>query len=339
MKRVTIKDIAKLAGVSYSTVSRALSGSAEISEATRKRIMQICKEQDYRVNALAQGLSSSKTHVIGLIVPDITNPFYAEIAFVIENRAHELGYNIMLCNSNHKHTSIPELYDFMISHQVDGILLSSSSNDAADIVRKYSDIVPTILMGDSFHAANCVGINAVSSENHVGGYIAGQYLTSMGHRDILYIGYRAASIAHVHRLKGFRTALSEVGISDLTIVENHGDSSSIDVGYELAKEYFSHRGTHTAIFAVCDSVAIGVLKAAKEVNLRIPEDISLLGYDNIQYSALPTIDLSTVDQRKPTLAQTSIDTLLQVIESPDSEECQRKLIQPVLVKRSSVRKI
>ncbi|MBD9068820.1 MAG: LacI family transcriptional regulator, partial [Butyricicoccus sp.] len=130
MRHVTIKDIARIAGVSTSTVSRALSGSKELSEATRERIVKICNEQGYRVNALARSLIRSRTNVIGLIVPEVTNPFYAEISLGIETHARELGYNVMLCNSQQDTKTTEDLFGFLISHQVDGIILANSHSDA-----------------------------------------------------------------------------------------------------------------------------------------------------------------------------------------------------------------
>ena len=130
MRHVTIKDIARIADVSTSTVSRALSGSKELSEATRERIVKICNEQGYRVNALARSLIRSRTNVIGLIVPEVTNPFYAEISLGIETHARELGYNVMLCNSQQDTKTTEELFGFLISHQVDGIILANSHSDA-----------------------------------------------------------------------------------------------------------------------------------------------------------------------------------------------------------------
>jgi LacI family transcriptional regulator len=126
-QHITIKDIARIAGVSTSTVSRALSNSPELSEQTRQRILEICRQEGYRVNALARSLICNKTNVIGLIVPEVTNPFYAELSLGIETHARSLGYNMILCNGQNDPKVTEELFGFLISHQVDGIILASSA--------------------------------------------------------------------------------------------------------------------------------------------------------------------------------------------------------------------
>ena len=128
-QHITIKDIARIAGVSTSTVSRALSNSPELSEQTRQRILEICRREGYRVNALARSLICNKTNVIGLIVPEVTNPFYAELSLGIETHARSLGYNVILCNGQNDAKVTEELFGFLISHQVDGIILASAEYD------------------------------------------------------------------------------------------------------------------------------------------------------------------------------------------------------------------
>lgn len=335
MRHVTIKDIARIAGVSCSTVSRALSGSSELSEKTRERILEICRQEGYRVNALARSLICSKTNVIGLIVPEVTNPFYAEISLGIETRARSLGYNVMLCNSMHDPATTESLFEFLISHQVDGIILASSHNDSAHWVRQFAPSAPTVLLG----TASTEGgeeINSVSVDNLVGGRIAAEYLLSQGHRDIVYLGYRPSSITHQLRFRGFSEALEKAGLRP-TVLENPADSSSIASGHALSQQLFAQPLHSTAIFAAADAIALGVLQAADEAGISIPEDLSLLGFDNIIYSSLPKIMLSTVDQRKQLLAEAAVNLLAEIIDSPSREEYTHRLILPALVVRSSCR--
>ena len=137
-QHITIKDIARIAGVSTSTVSRALSNSPELSEQTRQRILEICRREGYRVNALARSLICNKTNVIGLIVPEVTNPFYAELSLGIETHARSLGYNVILCNGQNDTKVTEELFGFLISHQVDGIILASSQQDAGTMIQNFA---------------------------------------------------------------------------------------------------------------------------------------------------------------------------------------------------------
>lgn len=336
MRRVTIKDIAQIAGVSYATVSRALSGSTEVSDETRSRILDICKKEGYRANALARSLICSKTNVIGLIVPDVTNPFYAEVALGIEIRARSLGYNIMLCNSLQDDATTEKLFEFLIGHQVDGIILASSRNEASRWVKAYSEAVPTVLLGASVVDEEGQDINSVTVDNHAGGCLAAKHLLSLGHKDILYFGFRPNSITHQLRLRGFSSELESAGLQ-VTVFKNNEESSSIAHGYSLGKKLFEQGCNSTAIFAATDSLALGLLEAANEHGLQIPDDISLLGFDNIVYTSLPKITLTTIDQRMKTLAEAAINLLIEIIDSPQQDEYTHRLIRPALIIRNSTK--
>ncbi|MDO4490911.1 MAG: LacI family DNA-binding transcriptional regulator [Lachnospiraceae bacterium] len=339
MKRVTIKDIAKIAGVSYSTVSRALAGSPCISDATREKIEQICREEGYYRNALAGSLNANRTNVIGVIVPDVTNPFYSELSLNIEKNAYQNNYNVIMVNSCHPERSISDQFDFLISHRVDGIILANSTNEAFKLVKKYSEIVPTILLGDSFHAVDVTNLCTVSTDNYVGGHLAASYLIEAGHRNILYVGHREASISHQHRFDGFSFAMKKAGLT-FDVLENTDSSSSVEAGHVLGKKFCQNLGDITAVFAATDSVALGIMQAADEYGLRIPEDFSLLGYDNILYSSLPTIQLSTIDQRKQKAAEKAVRALVHIIENGMREDDSHRIsIPPALVKRSSVKSL
>ena len=314
MRHVTIKDIARIAGVSTSTVSRALSGSKELSEATRERIVKICNEQGYRVNALARSLIRSRTNVIGLIVPEVTNPFYAEVSLGIETHARQLGYNVMLCNSQQDTKTTEELFGFLTSHQVDGIILANSHSDAPRWIQQFAPHLPTVLLGTP---ASLSGdeVNSVCVDNLAGGRLAG-------------------SLTHQLRLRGFMEVLGKEGLTP-TVIENTADSSSIGAGYELSRKLFNEGCPHTAIFAATDSLALGAMQAADEFGISIPDDLSLLGFDNIIYSSLPKITLSTIDQRKSLLAEAAVDILTQIIESDERDEFTHRMIRPALIRRSS----
>lgn len=336
MKRVTIKDIAKIAGVSYATVSRALSDSPEISKETRERIKEICAREGYRPNTLARSLISNRTNVLGLIVPDISNAFYSEVAFSIETYARKRGYNVMLCNSLYDTQQVDDLFNFLLGHQVDGIILCNSRDHTRDSVARYFQAVPTVLFGDCNLDPVPSGCSAVCLDNFSGGYTGMRYLTGLGHTDVCYLGFRAHSSTHEHRLAGARRAAEEAGAT-LRVIENDSDFSTTESGYALAQSFFDAPHSSTAIFAATDSLALGVLQAADEAGVRIPEDFSLLGFDNCFYADLPKIKLTTVDQRKQQLAEAAVDLLLQLIDRRGEEPSgfTRRIIRPALVERST----
>lgn len=337
MGNVTIKDIAKLAGVSYSTVSRALSGSREISEATRQRIQKICRDQGYQANALARSLINKKTNVIGLIVPEVTNPFYSEVSLEIETYARQQGYNIMLCNSLNNPETTANLFDFLLSHRVDGIIQASSKIYSQDEMHKRSVSLPFVLIGTAPAECNTF-LASASTDNYAGGRLAAKHLLSRGHKNVFYLGYRSGSTSHQLRLLGFSTAFQEAGLTP-HILKNPHHGSSIDAGFELCKAAFQEDFKETALFAATDSMALGALKAAEEYGLSIPDDLSVLSYDNTIFASLPRISLTAVDQRIKELSKSAVDMVIRMIESKDSFAPKQMLIKPALVIRNSVKTI
>lgn len=338
MKGITIKDIAKIAGVSYATVSRALSNSPGISEETRARVLEICREQGYRPNILARSLISNKTNVLGLIVPDISNAFYAEIAFHIEIYARSLGYNVMLCNSLSKPEQTAKLFEFLVGHQVDGMILVSPRDDERLQVEKQLSLVPTVIIGDCEIADSAVDCKASSIrlDNFAGGQLGTEYLLGLGHKEIFYIGFRPGSMTHTRRVSGYKAAMKAAGLRR-HVLDNNADVSSSEAGLRLGRELFRGGQPCTAIFAATDAVALGILSAADACGVSIPDEVSLLGFDNISYAGLPKIMLTTIDQRKPRLAAGAVDLLMDTLAHPDREEEVRRIIRPALVERETCR--
>ena len=182
MARMTIRDIARLAGVSVTTVSRALNNAPEINSQTRERVLQVCREQGYRSNLLARSLVSSRTRVLGVILPELSGPFHASIVLHLERYAQEQDYQIMLCCGRVGGSETAALFDFLVSHRVDGILLVSASSAAPDLLRRHARGTPSVLLGDVSPTATLQRINAVSTDNYVGGAMAAGYLSRLGHR-------------------------------------------------------------------------------------------------------------------------------------------------------------
>ena len=265
----------------------------------------------------------------------MTNPFYAELSLGIETHARSLGYNVILCNGQNDTKVTEELFGSLISHQVDGIILANSQQDAGTMIQKLAPRLPAVLLGTPALVSGDE-VNSVCIDNLAGGRLAAEHLLELGHRDIVYLGNRPNSLTHQLRLRGFTEMLKKAGITPQVIDNPHG-CSSIDIGCALSRELFANGCSATAIFASTDSMALGVLQAADEYGISIPEDISLLGFDNIIYSALPKIELSTIDQRKQLLAEATVDLLTRIIDSDEQDEFTHRMIRPTLVSRSSCR--
>lgn len=331
---VTLKDVAKVAGVSYATVSRALSGSPEIGESTRKRVVRICEEMGYTPNSVARSMVMKRTNIIGLIVTSIDNPFMSEMTAHLEIYARKCGYNLMVCNSSYDLDLEKEVFSLLMGRKVDGIIMIPIGNESYDSLKTLTAQVPTVFIGE-----NMLDLpeNYVTVDNTTGMQQATEYLHSLGHRNILYLGARDNSMTHKLRLDGYLNACEKLGIEP-RVVRNSSARSSFQVGYALAKTHFEQPFSETAILCAADALAIGVIQAAYEAGVRIPQDLSLMGFDNISFSALPPIDLTTVNQPKQELAVSAMDLLLNRIKKPDAPHT-KTILSPSLVIRNSCRAI
>lgn len=338
MESVTIKDIARLAGVSCATVSRTLNGDAGVGAETRARVLALCREHGYRRNQLARSLSASRAGLIGCILSDLDNPLFAEMSLLLERGARQHGYHVMLCHGRVEDTDIRQLFDFLIGHRVDGIILASYSRQAPQLIRQYADRVPIVLQGIFDLPAAEIPVRAVSVDNLAGGRLAAEYLYGLGHREIVYLGLRETNASHALRYQGFAETARHLGMT-LRVLPNEEFSSTIDVGYRLAKRFFFENFRETAMFAACDSLALGAMAAAREFRISVPEELSILGFDDISYAALPHIRLSTIAHEKQQLAETTLDCLLERIESPDPGDLTPRLLRPSLLERASCRRL
>ncbi|MCI8801793.1 MAG: LacI family transcriptional regulator [Oscillibacter sp.] len=337
MRSVTIKDIARLSGVSVTTVSRALNNAPEISEETRERVLRVCREQGYRTNLLARSLISSRSHLLGLVLPELANPYHASLSLNIELCARELGYQIMLCCGRPEKGQMKSSFDLLLSQRVDGILMASTSDSAYALPQNGPGGVPCVVLGACAAESTASRANTVSVDNFMGGYMAAEYLFRLGHRNTAYLGLRPGSSTHTLRNQGFLTAARTLGMA-VEVVENPDPSSSIESGCRMARQLFRRPGfCQTAVFAASDAVALGVIQVADELGLAIPEQLSVLGFDNIEYAALPNIRLTTVSQNTPLLARSAVRLLMELIESGEDAVYTRKLVTPSIIRRATCR--
>lgn len=334
MSKVTIKDVAKVANVSFTTVSRAISGDPEISEKTRERILKICDEMGYTTNYIARSMIKKKTDLIGFIVPSIDNPFMSELAYYAEVTARQYGYNLMLCNSYPDLNQELTAMQLMVGHQVDGVLIIPQKPESCETLKRYTSMVPTVFLSENLREHEG---NYVSVDNHYGAVLGTKYLYELGHRDILYFGRRKGSTTHQLRAEGYTEACRELGIEP-HILSFDASSSSVRSGVELGRELLKEKPRFSAVFASTDSNAIGLMQAAREKDISIPGDISLIGFDNIRITALPQIDMTTVEQPKEEMAVSAVNMLLEKIEDKTANNT-HKIIRPRLIERSSCQRI
>lgn len=333
MKSVTLKDVAKAAGVSYATVSRALSGSPQIGSETRERIIKLCDEMGYTTNYVARSMVMKKTDLIGLVVPSIDNQFMSELGYYTEMSARSHGYNIMLCNSGPDLRQEKTVVKLLLGRQVDGILIVPQSPKTYENIRAFTDQVPTVFLSENLRDQPQ---SYVAVDNSRGTYIGTEYLYKLGHRQILYFG-RRHSTTHQLRAEGYMKACQKLGLRQM-FYNSEYSRSSIENGYQMAKDLFSRPIDYTAIFASTDSNALGILKAADEMGIDIPGQLSLIGFDNIPSTALPRIELTTIEQPKREMAVQAVDMLRDKIEN-GTQGYVHQILLPRLVERSTCRSL
>ena len=329
MKNVTLKDVAKAAGVSYATVSRALSGSSQIGSETRERVLKLCDEMGYTTNFVARSMVTKRTNLIGLVVPSVDNQFMSELAYHAEVSARSHGYNIMLCDSGPDLRQEKTVVKLLLGRQVDGILIVPQSSRSYESLKPYLDQTPTVFLSENLRDQPQ---SYVAVDNSRGTYLGTQYLYELGHRDILYFGQRQ-STTHQLRSEGYLKACQELGLAPRYFNSEY-TRSSIQGGYQLAKELFQKPLDYTAIFASTDSNALGVLTAADELGIDIPGRLSLIGFDNISATALSRIDLTTIDQPKKAMAVQAVDMLRDKIEH-GTQGYVHQILLPTLIRRGT----
>ncbi|MDL2235117.1 LacI family transcriptional regulator [Christensenellaceae bacterium OttesenSCG-928-L17] len=333
MKQVTIKDVAKVAGVSYATVSRALSGSPEIGEATRQRILKICDEMGYTANSVARSLVARQTKIIGLIVGSVNNPFMSEIAYYLEEQVRNRGYNLMLCNSANDLSQELETFRLLRGRQVDGIIIVPTNALTYERLKPYLSNMPTVFVSENLRD---LPESYVTIDNTRGTYLGMEHLYALGHRKIVYFGRRIGSLTHQLRATGYENACRDYGLEP-HFVDSYQTSSAIHHGYKYAKEFFAQKQHEqfTAMLASTDTIALGIMQAADEFGLSVPNDFSLVGFDNITYSSLPKINLTTIDQPKEAIASVAIDMLLEKLRAPHIGYSHRIMMPSLIVRKST----
>lgn len=327
---VTIKDIADLAGVSKTTVSKVLNNKDDkISDITRQKILNIVKEKNYRPNKMAQSLVTKKTKTIGIIIPDIRNPFFTDIVRGAEDKAVKEGYNIILCNTDENVEKEIKAFNTLSEKMVDGIIFAPSSKIDLNSKEYSLSTKPIVLVDKKLDIKNLKGI--VSLDNEEGTFLEVNYLVENKHKKILYLSGPLNEIAR-DRLKGYKKALKEANIEYDENLVIQGEYS-LDWGYEIIKSLKDIN--FTAICAANDLIAIGAIKALKERNLQIPKDISVVGFDDIQTSSIIEPQLTTINQNSYDMGYESANILIKNLEKKEVSDIEKMIFKPKLIIRSS----
>jgi DNA-binding LacI/PurR family transcriptional regulator len=315
MPRVSIKDIARAADVSHSTVSRALSDSPLVSAETKTRIQRLAEQMGYSPDAQARSLVMGRTQTIGVVVTTITDPFIAEIVEAIERTAHDRGYSVILASSNAEPEREIAAVEMLHSKRVDGVLVTSSRIGA--LYQDHLDRlgVPVVLVNSHSEQSGPYTF-AINVDNRHGGWLATDHLIELGHRRIAYVTGPADHSDDLDRLAGYREALRLAGIAfDPTLVVPGTGRAG---GGERAWPVLSGLANPpTAIFCYNDMTAIGLLRAVRQASVSVPQDLAVVGFDDIPFASYVQPSLSSVAQPKPEMGRQATEMILALMSSED----------------------
>ncbi|SFD82388.1 LacI family DNA-binding transcriptional regulator [Paracidovorax konjaci] len=327
----TIKDVARQAGVSVTTVSHVINGTRHVSDEGRARVEAAVRDLGYVPSAIARSLKSNHTRTLGMLIPNSSNPYFAEVVHSVENRCFGAGYNLILCNTHDEAHRQGSYLQVLAERRIDGLIVVSTGQDAT-LARQLEGLgVPTVLVDREIEVPE-QPCDLVETAHRQGGMLATRHLLWLGHRRIACIGGPAGLAPSEQRIAGWRDALAEAGVGADGLLW-HGDFTS-QGGYEAMQAVLASARAPTAVFVGNDLMAIGALCAAHERGVRVPEALSVVGFDDIELAAFTSPPLTTVSQPKQQIGALAVDMLLERIDGARREQRQ-VLLQPELRLRAS----
>ncbi len=330
MKRITIDEIAKLAEVSKTTVSRVLNQKPDVNPVTREKVLKIISEHGFQANAFAKAISLQKSNSIGLIIPYeaeyiFSNPFYVEVMRGVSTEVNRRGYFLSICYpTDHNYE------DMYTQKRVDGYILMSPGNYHIHIIESLGKVKAPFVA--TAKIKDFKDMTYVDVDNYNGGRMLTEHLVDLGHKKIAYIGKKSVTSSS-DRFHGYEDVLKERGISlDESLVKISSSASS-ESGYEIMKNLLSENNNLTAVFAASDMLALGVLKAIKEKGINIPSDISVVGYDDIPLAQYMDPPLTTIRQPAYEKGVEATKKLIDFLE--DKKPLESSILDLELISRQS----
>ena len=342
-KAVTILDIAREAGVSPATVSRVLNDSAPVAEATRKRVLAAAEAHHYAPNPFARGLVSNLSRTLGVLIPDITNPYFSLLFREVETAARQAGYSVLLYNSSFSAADASDLteqelegFRRMLEQRVDGVLVIGGQADLLHVTEAYREglsrlaaQVPVVVLGDPIREVPC---RFIQRERGHGVLLALQHLTSLGHRRIAFVGGEAEVGITEARLAAYVDGLSLLGLPlDRSLISL--SDYYAPAGYRAMKALLASRAPFTAFLAMNDHVALGAIRALADAGLRVPEDVSCVSCDRFLTADYCIPRLTSVDQHNERFGRALVEALLEEIQGKPTGA--PRLVSPELILRES----
>jgi LacI family transcriptional regulator len=334
---VRMKDIARDLGVSVVTVSKVLRNHSDISEETRERVMRRIKELNYRPNLAARALVTGRTYTVGLIVPDLVHPFFAEVAKGLSRVLRKKGYSMVISSSEEDPELERQELDQLVARRVDALFLALGQTTPEAVQRVAEQQIPYVLIDRAIPGldANFVGV-----DDREAGRLAVEHLAEQGCRRIAHIRGPEVSTS-LGRLEGYRLALAARGIeapSSYVVRGTHGDDAADLSGYESMRQLLRASPRPDAVFCYNDPMAMGAMKAILEAGLGVPGDIAVVGCGNVTYASLLRVPLSSIDQNSAAIGERAAKLALSLVDSRTPPKPKSILLTPTLVTRESSRK-
>ena len=329
-----MKDIARDLGVSVVTVSKVLRNHSDIGTDTRERVLQRVRELNYRPNLTAQSLVTGKTYLVGLIVPDLVNPFFAEVAKALSNALRHQGYCLIVSSSEEDSDFEKREIDQLLSRSLDALVIASANPDPSHLRTIQDQQTPFVLIDREFQGfeANFIGV-----DDRQVGYLATRHLIDAGCTRIAHMRGPGNSPG-LHRLEGYRTALQERGfpvLEKLVVSSHRVDADSWQSGFSAMKTLLEQDPRPDGVFCFNDPLAVAAIDCILASGLRVPEDIAIIGCGNLHYNASLRIALSSVDQQSALIGQRTAELLLNLIHAKSAAPPQTILLDAAVVARRS----
>lgn len=331
-RKVTSLDVARAAGVSQSAVSRVFTAGGSVSPEMARRVHASAEALGYRPNALARGLITGRTRIIGLVVAYLDNPFYPDAIEKLNAAFQDQGYHLLIFTTGKHGVDTDRVIGELLDYQVDGIV-TASVNLSSELTRRCAAAgIPVVLFNRGLPGS---GLSAVTSDNLAGGRKAAEFLVAGGHRRIAHIeGFPDASTSR-DRLAGFRAALDAAGLPLHALGEGR---FSRELACEAARGMMDRADPPDAIFVANDHMALAVMDLLRfDLGLRIPDDVSILGYDDVPMAAWPSYDLTTLRQPTRRMVEAAVDEMMALIDQPSRAARSIEIDGPLVVRRSARR--
>ncbi|MFC5451131.1 LacI family DNA-binding transcriptional regulator [Paenibacillus aestuarii] len=328
--KATIYDVAQAAGVSIATVSKVINQTGRISDKTRKHVYEVMEKLKYEPNMVASALTKKSTYTLGLTLPDLANPFFAEIARAVEDRGREYGFSVLICSTDNDPDKEVQYLSLLTQKRVDGIISAARIQNDHFLKKMLQHHIPFVLITREMPT---LAVDTVMVDDFLGGYLAGSHLVELGHKRIAILVEDMDNTSNLERIRGCRQAMAASNVmldEGLVLISGY----SVECGKSTMKELLSLDERPSAVFACNDLLAIGAIQAAREVGLQLPSDLSVVGFDNTTLATIIDPPLTTISQPIQEIGRRAVDLLIQEIKQEKVLK-QRVVLLPDLVLRKS----